>query len=103
MVVRMRATRAHRDNRRSHHALVASRTTTCECGAPRLRHHACAACGKYRGKQIIDIVAQTERAQARNKRREQKLRALGQDVPQTEEPKAEKKTAKKEKAEKKSE
>lgn len=77
MVVRMRATRAHRDNRRSHHALSGPRLSTCACGAQHVRHRACQNCGKYRDKQVIDIVAKTERAQTRTKRKEQLLRETG--------------------------
>lgn len=77
MVVRMRATRAHRDNRRSHHALTNPAVAKCECGAPHVRHRACPQCGKYRGKQVIDIVARKERSQARAKRKELSLRESG--------------------------
>ncbi len=77
MVVRMRATRAHRDNRRSHHALTNPAIAACECGAPHVRHRACPKCGKYRGKQAIDIVARKEREQARSKRKDVALRESG--------------------------
>ncbi len=78
MVVRMRATRAHRNNRRSHHALVAPAIAKCECGAMTRRHQACANCGKYRGRQVIDIVARAERAADRTKRKAKALRESGQ-------------------------
>ncbi|MFA6552392.1 MAG: 50S ribosomal protein L32 [Candidatus Paceibacterota bacterium] len=56
MVVRMRATRAHRDNRRSHHALIAGRLSKCpNCNNLHLRHTVCANCGKYRGRQVLDV------------------------------------------------
>ena len=29
-------------------------TVTCECGATRLAHRACPACGKYDGRQVIE-------------------------------------------------
>lgn len=77
MVVRMRATRSHRDNRRSHHALTNPPLATCECGAKHLRHHACQACGKYRGRQVVDVVARAERAQKRTVRKEKLLREMG--------------------------
>lgn len=78
MVVRMRATKSHRNNRRSHHALVAPAIATCECGATALRHQACAQCGKYRGRQVIDVVARVERTQARLKRKAATMRDAGE-------------------------
>ena len=56
MVNRMRATRAHRDNRRSHHALSEARFSKCEnCGSVKKTHLLCPNCGQYRGKKIIDM------------------------------------------------
>ncbi len=78
MVVRMRATRSHRNNRRSHHALVAPAVAKCECGAKMLRHRACAQCGKYRGRQVIDIVARLERTQSRLKKKAAAMRDAGE-------------------------
>lgn len=78
MVVRMRATRAHRNNRRSHHALVAPALVTCECGAKQLRHQVCLQCGKYRGRQIIDIIARAERKHSRLKRKAASMREAGE-------------------------
>lgn len=97
MVVRMRATRAHRDNRRSHHALGTTRLSTCECGAKHKRHTACETCGKYRGKQVIDVVARTERSQARTKRKNAMRRELGKDISTAPEEKEKKEKATKEK------
>jgi large subunit ribosomal protein L32 len=56
MVIRMRHTRAHTANRRSHHALSASAITTDkETGATHLRHRA-SRDGIYKGKQAIKPV-----------------------------------------------
>ena len=66
MVVRMRHTRAHTANRRSHHALKAQVLANCECGSPRVSHRACASCGRYRGRVIVDIAA---KAQAKAQKR----------------------------------
>jgi len=64
----MRHTRAHTANRRSHHALVASRISVCQdCGEKALRHRACLNCGKYKGVQVIDIEAKKARAERRTK------------------------------------
>ena len=61
MVVRMRHTRSHTANRRSHHALISPRMSKCECGAMRSPHRACAVCGKYNGKVVVDMVAKAAR------------------------------------------
>ncbi|HET8575043.1 MAG TPA: 50S ribosomal protein L32 [Candidatus Paceibacterota bacterium] len=62
MSVRMRHTRAHTGNRRSHHALSEARLSTCaKCGAKHLRHHACEACGTYRGKQVMNVLKDAEK------------------------------------------
>ena len=61
MVVRMRHTRAHTANRRSHHALKAQTLAKCECGATRVSHRACPSCGRYRGRVVVDKVAKAEK------------------------------------------
>lgn len=72
MVNRMRATRAHRDNRRSHHALTPVRLSKCSnCGSMHIRHHICTVCGHYRGKKVIDMAAivakKTAKIKAKNR------------------------------------
>ena len=58
MVVRMRHTRAHTANRRSHHALKAANLTACpNCKAMIQSHQVCDACGFYKGKLIKKIKA----------------------------------------------
>ncbi len=66
MVVRMRHTRAHTANRRSHHALTEKALNKCECGAMRVSHRACPNCGRYNGRVAVDLVA---RKQARIQKR----------------------------------
>lgn len=74
MTVRMRHTRAHTGNRRSHHALVAPRLSTCDhCKKSHLRHHVCENCGFYRGKEMVDITARVE---AKQKKQDEKKKAL---------------------------
>jgi len=62
MVVRMRANRGHRDNRRSHFALKEARFSLCrDCGASHLRHRVCVTCGKYKGIQVLNVHAKIEK------------------------------------------
>ncbi|MGYP001588821974 len=75
MVVRMRHTRAHTANRRSHHALVAQKLAVCECGAPRVSHRACAACGRYRGRVVTDFAAKAAAKSARRAKKGDKAQA----------------------------
>lgn len=56
MVVRMRATRSHRNNRRSHHALDTVRVSKCQnCQALHKSHAICLNCGWYNGRKVVDI------------------------------------------------
>lgn len=74
MSVRMRHTKGHTRNRRSHHALKAPRISACpDCGAPHLRHKMCETCGKYRGKQVVDVMAKIEKKNARIKAKAKEL------------------------------
>lgn len=62
MTVRMRHTRAHTANRRSHHALKKQAITTdADSGAKHLRHRASTTTGLYRGKKVIDVVKRVEK------------------------------------------
>lgn len=78
MSVRMRHTKGHTKNRRSHHALSEPRLATCkDCGSSHMRHRMCANCGKYRGRLVVDMKAQEVK---RAKRIADKKAALGQEV-----------------------
>lgn len=56
MVVRMRSTKSHTGNRRSHHALKTRTVAMCEsCNSPKLKHAVCMVCGKYNGKVVINM------------------------------------------------
>ncbi len=53
---KQRISRARQGNRRRHHFLVAPTLVPCrECGAMKQSHHVCPTCGKYRGRQVIEI------------------------------------------------
>jgi large subunit ribosomal protein L32 len=68
MVVRMRSTKSHTKNRRSHHALASTSFSKCEnCKVSKRRHTVCSACGFYRGKKVLDLVKKTEKKQKKAK------------------------------------
>ena len=68
MVVRMRHTKSHTANRRSHHALDSTSFAKCEnCQALKRRHTVCSACGFYRGKKVVDMIKKVEKKQAKAK------------------------------------
>lgn len=73
MVIRMRHNRAQRGNTRSHHALKAQSLSMCpDCQAKRLSHKVCANCGKYNGRQVLNVLAKTVK-------KEKKLKAKSQE------------------------
>jgi len=48
--------KARRDKRRAHDALTPVKTITCDnCGVIKLPHRVCAACGYYKGKQVVAV------------------------------------------------
>lgn len=70
MVVRMRHTKGHTANRRSHHALKGARFVACsKCSAQHLMHRVCTNCGNYRGRMVVDTLKKelkkTKKAEAR--------------------------------------
>lgn len=68
MVVRMRHTKSHTANRRSHHALKARKFSACaNCKAPKVGHAVCLSCGYYRGKKVLDLVKKAEKKQKKAK------------------------------------
>jgi len=75
MVVRMRVTKGHRNNRRSHHGLKMPRLSKCaNCGAWHKPHCVCPECGQYRGRMVVDVVAKQAKKLAK---RQAKAEALG--------------------------
>ena len=78
MSVRMRHTKGHTRNRRSHHRISSPRLTTCsECGEKHLMHRVCPTCGKYRGKVVIDMEKKIAKREEKTKRREKELEQAG--------------------------
>lgn len=54
-VPKKRMSRSQTGQRRAHDALVlnAAIESCPACGAPKLRHHVCKACGDYRGRKVF--------------------------------------------------
>lgn len=68
MVVRMRHTRGHSANRRSHHKVdQAPLSVDTKTGSTHLRHRVDMKTGLYRGKKVIDVVARVSKKQAKAK------------------------------------
>ena len=68
MVIRMRHTRAHTGNRRSHHALTGKVFSVCtNCQKPKETHVVCKNCGYYRGRKVLDVIKKVEKKQAKKK------------------------------------
>ncbi len=58
MVVRMRSTKSHRNNRRSHDGLSSPAVTMdASTHVPHLRHRASLVTGQYKGRTVIDMHA----------------------------------------------
>ena len=56
MSSRMRVTKGHTGNRRSHHGIKAPRLSVCSnCEGYHERHRVCLNCGFYKGEQVLDI------------------------------------------------
>ena len=71
MVIRMRHTKSHTKNRRSHHALKAKNLIKCgNCSELKKSHVVCGSCGHYRDKKVVDLVAKLEKKQAKAKAKE---------------------------------
>ena len=66
----MRATRAHRDNRRSHHALDDVRLSKCQnCASMHIRHTLCTTCGSYKGVKLVDMTKLIAKKAAKQKQK----------------------------------
>lgn len=68
MVIRMRHTKSHTANRRSHHALKMVNLGACShCGIKKLGHTVCGSCGYYKDKKVIDLVKKAEKKISKKK------------------------------------
>lgn len=74
MSVRMRHTKSHTANRRSHHGLTEPRLSSCSnCGGSHIRHKVCGNCGQYRGRIVIDVAAQLAKKEKKAKMLDKKV------------------------------
>ena len=81
MVVRMRSTRSHTGNRRSHHALRQTATILCpKCGESKLPQRVCFNCGTYKGREVIDVLKKLTKKDKKKKEKE----LAGQEAERTE-------------------
>ncbi|MCB9814206.1 50S ribosomal protein L32 [Candidatus Nomurabacteria bacterium] len=81
MVIRMRHTRSHTANRRSHHALTAPTLATCQnCGAKHRPHHMCLDCGFYKGRMVVDMAAKKKSREARLEAKREAIGAQHEEV-----------------------
>ncbi len=71
MVVRMRHTKGHRNNRRSHHALRVPTLSVCgQCRQAVRPHTMCTNCGYYRGRKVVDVLARLDKKERKKKEKE---------------------------------
>ena len=71
MSVRMRHTRGHTNNRRSHHGIKEPLISKCStCNAPHIRHHVCEVCGMYRGRKVLNMEKKQEKLLKKAKEKE---------------------------------
>ena len=85
MVIRMRHTRSHTKNRRSHHGLKTPNLAVCaNCGAQHRPHHMCLECGFYKGRQVMDLAGAKAKRDARKKAKKDAIAAQAESIAPTE-------------------
>jgi ribosomal protein L32 len=68
MVVRMRSTKSHRNNRRSHDRIYTPALTTDKStSVPHMRHRASLVTGQYKGRTVIDVQAKLAKRAKKDK------------------------------------
>lgn len=71
MSVRMRHTRSHTGNRRSHHRLQTAAVAHCaRCRAVKVAHTVCTNCGAYNGRELIDVMKKLTKKERKAKAKE---------------------------------
>lgn len=79
-------THSRTHSRRSHHALVLPQFSACShCGSAKMPHEICTHCGYYKGKEVINTLAKTEKKEKkrRAKQAEVKKEETQGEKPQT--------------------
>ena len=72
MVNHMRHNRGQTGSRRSHHSLAKTASSICpNCGAVKLPHRICQVCGKYKGREVVDMIAISAKKTAKAKARKE--------------------------------
>lgn len=73
MSVRMRHTKSHSGNRRSHHGLKKGAISKCaKCGELKIPHTVCLNCGTYANKEIVDVLQKMTKKEKKKKEKELK-------------------------------
>lgn len=70
MTVRMRHTRSHTNNRRSHHALEKPALAKETSGSVHLRHRLNPKTGTYRGRKVLDLTSKLDKRAKKTKAKE---------------------------------
>lgn len=71
MTIRMRHTKSHTQNRRSHHFLRKATLSACgKCGELKFQHKVCKNCGNYGSRSVLDVLKKLTKKQKKTKEKE---------------------------------